>query len=145
MPDQKILDNYYMDVAYRTSIMSHAVRKKVGAVIVKGDNIISYGWNGTPTGDDNACEYEGPDGALITKDNVLHAELNAIMKLARMGGVGSQDSTLYVTMSPCHDCAKLIKQAGITRVVYSELYRETSGLKYLNDRNVSTLPLETEP
>lgn len=130
------LDSYYMDIAERTSQMSRARRSKVGAVLEKGDNIISYGWNGTPAGDDNNCEIELEDGALKTKPEVLHAESNALSKLTKNGGVGSFGSTLYVTLSPCFECSKLIKQAGIRRVVYRDAYRDTSGIIFLQSRNV---------
>lgn len=147
---QKRLDALYMDIAHRVSLMSYGVRAKVGATLVKGDRIISYGWNGTPAGDDNVCEdlvypdwYDGrdglsgpPDKVLRTKQTVLHAESNCLMKLAAVGGEGSEGATLYVTMSPCGECAKLIKQARIARVVYSELYRDTAGIDFLTTRGV---------
>lgn len=147
---QQRLDALYLDIAARCAQMSYAVRKKVGAVIVKDENIISHGWNGTPSGDDNVCEelvypdwYDGrdglsgpPDKVLRTKPTVLHAELNAVLKLARNPSAGTEGATLYVTMSPCGECAKLIKQARIARVVYSELYRDTAGIDFLTTRGV---------
>ena len=136
MPKQISMDRMYIDIAGRVAMESHGVRAKVGCVIVKDDNIISMGWNGTPRGDDNVCETELPDGKLITKPEVLHSESNALMKLVSGEGATSKDSTLYVTMSPCFECAKLIKQAKIVRVVYLEKYRDTSGIDFLSSRGV---------
>jgi dCMP deaminase len=148
---QQRRDTLYLDIAERCAQESYAIRKKVGAVVVKDENIISHGWNGTPSGDDNTCEelvypddYDGradgsgpPEMVLRTKPTVLHAELNALMKLARNTSAGTDGATLYVTMSPCVECAKLIKQAGITRVVYRELYRDASGIEFLVTRGIS--------
>ena len=142
MPAQDKLDNLYMSIADRISGMSHARRKKVGAVIANDTNILSYGWNGTPAGDDNDCEIENDDGTLQTKNEVLHAESNALMKLVSTGGVGAQGATLYVTMSPCKECAKLIKQAKIKRVVYREHYRDTGGIDFLTKRGVKVEQLK---
>ena len=105
---------------------SYCERRKVGAIVVKDKMIISDGYNGTPEGFENVCE----DSNHITKPYVLHAEANAITKLARSGN-NSEDSTLYVTASPCIECAKLIIQAGIRRVVYGEKYRLTDGIDLL--------------
>ena len=102
---------------------SYCVRRQVGAILVKDDMIISDGYNGTPSGMENVCEDE--DG--LTKPYVLHAEANAITKVARSNN-SSQDSTLYVTASPCMECSKLIIQAGVKRVVFHDLYRITDGL-----------------
>lgn len=139
MPKQEALNSLYMDTADRISQLSHAQRKKVGAVVVKDDNIISYGWNGTPSGDSNECEDVLPDGSLVTKSSVLHAELNALMKLASHGGVGSAGSSLYVTLSPCIECAKLIKQAKIKNVFFREQYRDDAGIMFLRDRGVDVI------
>lgn len=150
MANQNRLDVLYLDIAARCAQESYAVRKKVGAVIVKDENIISHGWNGTPSGDDNGCEelvypdwYDGrdgiggpPDKVLRTLPTVLHAELNALMKLARNASAGTDGATLYVTMSPCAECAKMIKQARISRVVFQELYRDESGIDFLLQRGV---------
>lgn len=126
----------YMEIAKVFARQSHAVRKRVGAVIVKDNNILSYGWNGTPAGDDNVCEHL-VDGKYVTKPETLHSESNALMKLVKSGSsVGTAGAYLYVTLSPCLECAKLIKQAGITRVVYGEEYRDVSGIKFLENRNV---------
>ena len=125
-----------MGIARQFARQSHAIRKTVGAVIVKDNNILSYGWNGTPSGDENECEYYS-FGELTTKPSVLHAELNALMKLAKSGSaVGTNNSVLYVTLSPCIECAKMIKQAGITRVVYGEEYRNPEGIDFLRHRGV---------
>lgn len=126
------MDSFYMDVAERAAQMSHARRAKVGAVLAKENNIISYGWNGTAPGYDNICEVVLEDGSLKTKPEVLHAESNTLLKLTASGAMGARASTLYVTLSPCFECAKLIKQAGISRVVYKEKYRDESGLQFLS-------------
>lgn len=120
----------YLDIADRISQESQAIRSKVGAVIVKDGNIISFGWNGTPSGQDNTCETETETG-LVTKPEVLHAESNALMKLVAAGGAASQGATLYTTVSPCFECSKLIRQAKVARVVYRRTYRNTDGLDLL--------------
>ena len=130
MSSQEKLDTLYIDLAHRIANMSHADRKKVGSIIVQGDNIISMGWNGMPRGADNVCEVK-VDGALITNREVLHAESNALAKLAATGGGNSAGSTVYVTMSPCFDCAKLLIQSKVARVVYRESYRDASGIDLL--------------
>lgn len=116
---------------------SYCERRKVGALIVKDKMIISDGYNGTPSGFENVCEDE--DG--LTKPYVLHAEANAITKIARSGNC-SDGATLYVTTSPCIECSKLIIQAGIKRVVYREKYRVTDGLDLLNRAGVETVHLQ---
>lgn len=135
MNKQEKLDVLYMDIANRVSDMSYGRRLKVGAVIVKGDNLISMGWNGMPAGMDNNCETEHADGSLSTRPETLHAESNALMKLVREGG-GSLGSTLYTTYSPCPECAKLIKQAGVARVVYRHNYRLLDGVEMLRKLGV---------
>jgi len=164
MPDKNKLDQLYMDIAGRIAQMSAARRLKVGAVLVKDDNIISMGWNGTPAGQDNCCEHEErcpPDSnlddaatraeypyrvntesgftlaRLTTKDTVLHAESNALMKLVATGGAASAGATMYVTCSPCAACAKLIKQAKIDRVVYRTQYRLTDGIELLRQMGIT--------
>jgi dCMP deaminase len=134
---QRKLDKLWMDIAKRLAKESHAERKKVGCVIVKDDNILSTGWNGTPSGDDNSCEIHNADGTLTTKPEVLHAELNALMKLAAAGDRGSAGATAYVTLSPCSECAKMIKQAKISRVVYGEQYRISDGVDFLRTRGIN--------
>lgn len=119
-----------MDIAERTALLSYAERKKVGAVIVKDNNILAYGYNGTPSGYDNNCELGGE-----TRRCVLHAESNALMKVAR-STESTEGSTLYVTLSPCFECAKLIIQAGIDTVFYKEKYRDDSSITFLQDNNV---------
>jgi dCMP deaminase len=161
---QKYID-LYMDWADRTAQLSYAKRLQVGAVIVKDDSVISYGYNGTPSGWDNDCEdkvwdkgaggwlspeeieeqypYEGwHEGAqrnvrygLKTKPEVLHAESNAIAKLARStnSGIGA---SIFITHAPCHDCAKLIYQSGISSVYYRSSYRDNMGLEFLTKSGI---------
>ena len=120
--------------AARAAELSHARRLHVGAVIVKDDTVISYGYNGTPAGWDNNCEYEylQEDGSVIlkTRPEVLHAESNAIAKLARNNNSG-RDADIFITHAPCLDCAKLIYQSGIRRVWYGAAYRDDSGIEFL--------------
>ena len=125
----------YMDVAERFSKLSSAKRLNVGAIVVKDDRIISIGYNGMPSGWDNNCEdVIGQDevGALIlkSKPEVLHAESNAIAKLAKSNESG-EGATIFITHSPCIECAKLIYQSGITGVYYREFYRSSDGVKFL--------------
>lgn len=135
MSDKQLrLDKRYLRMARIWSENSYCVRRKVGALIVKDQMIISDGYNGTPSGFDNVCENS--DG--LTFPYVLHAEANAITKVARSNN-SSDGATLYVTASPCLECSKLIIQAGIKRVVYSELYRITDGLDLLKSAGVETV------
>ena len=134
MASQKSLDQTYMRMAEELSKLSYAERKKVGCLIVKDTQIISEGYNGTPTGFDNACEYYSHVDEMYTKPEVLHAESNAITKLARSTN-SSSGSTLYVTLAPCFDCSKLIIQAGVTRVIYKDNYR-TDGVDLLNKAGI---------
>jgi dCMP deaminase len=131
------LDLLYMDIAERCSEESHGIRSKVGCIIVQGDNIVSHGWNGTPSGMDNGCEIIHEDGSMTTKPEVLHAESNALMKLAANSQASTAGATLYVTLSPCPECAKLIKQAKINRVVYRYPYRIPSGIDLLRQLGVT--------
>ena len=135
------LDKRYLRMARIWSENSYCERRKVGALLVKDKIIISDGYNGTPSGFPNVCESE--EG--VTLPYVLHAEANAITKVARSNN-SSEGSTLYVSTSPCMECSKLIIQAGIKRVVFSDLYRITDGLDLLRDAGVETvhIPLETE-
>ena len=115
------LDQAYMKMAEELAKLSYAERKKVGCLIVKDTQIISEGYNGTPKGFDNRCEYVDYVDEMYTKAEVLHAESNAITKIARSTN-SSDGATLYCTLAPCFDCAKLIIQAGIKRVVFKEKY-----------------------
>jgi dCMP deaminase len=124
-------DKLFIEIATSFSNMSSAKRKKVGAVIVKDNSIISDGYNGTPSGYDNTCEDS--DGKTLWY--VLHAEANAITRIAKSTR-NCENSTLYITLSPCKECSKLIIQSGIKRVVYKEKYRDTSGLDFLGNFNV---------
>ncbi|MGM9846015.1 MAG: dCMP deaminase family protein [Muribaculaceae bacterium] len=131
MHKQELLDKRYLRMATIWAENSYCVRRKVGAIIVKNQMIISDGYNGTPAGFENVCEDEHG----LTKPYVLHAEANAITKVARSNN-SSDGSTLYVTASPCVECAKLIIQAGIRRVVFNELYRITDGIDLLERAGV---------
>ena len=152
---EKYIDAY-MDVAERFSKLSSAVRLQVGSIVVKDDRIISLGYNGTPNGWDNDCEYkiyqeddkqnwqgadntdlqypytdyEGNPYRLTSKPEVLHAEMNALMKLAKYNESGN-NAAIFITHSPCIDCAKGIYQAGIKEVYYKHNYRDTAGIKFL--------------
>jgi dCMP deaminase len=142
---QRRYDLAYLRMASEWRKLSHCTRKKVGAIIVKNGMIISDGYNGTPSGFDNDCE--GPDGTTLWY--VLHAEANAISKVARSTN-NAQDSTLYLTLSPCRDCSKMILQVGIRRVVYSEMYKDGAGIKLLEEAGIALahIPLidnESEP
>lgn len=131
----KFID-YFMGIADLTSKLSYAKRLNVGAVIVKGNQIIGTGYNGMPTGWENNCELALEDGTLKTKPEVLHAESNAIAKVSR-STESSEGATLFCTHAPCIDCAKLIYQAGIATVYYREQYRDDSGLKFLSQGNIN--------
>jgi len=130
MEKQKRLDRVFLNIAKEVSTLSYCVRAEVGSVIVKDGNVISFGYNGTPSGSDNCCEEE-VEGKLVSKSEVLHAESNAILKAAKMG-FSTDGATMYLTLSPCKDCAKLILQSGIKRVVYLELfYRDNGSVDFL--------------
>ena len=131
---QLTLDKRYIRMASIWAENSYCTRRKVGALIVKNQMIISDGYNGTPSGFENICE----DDNGLTKPYVLHAEANAITKIARSGN-NSDGATLYVTSSPCIECAKLIIQAGIKRVVYSEEYRLTDGIDLLRRAGIEVI------
>ena len=163
---QKYID-YYMDVAERTGKLSHAIRRQVGAVIVKDNRILSYGYNGMPTGWPNECEYKDymsgdaggwldPDEVyerwpleeydpsvesnrryrLVTRDEVLHAESNAIAKVSG-STESSEDATMFSTTAPCIHCAKMIFQSGIKNVFYRDTYRDTAGIDFLEKSGVN--------
>lgn len=122
---QQKLDTVYMNVAREIATLSHCTRSKVGAVLVKDGNVISFGYNGTPSGMDNCCERDN-----VTLPHVIHAEVNAVLKAAKTG-TPVDGATLYLTLSPCLDCSKLILQAGVKRVVYLETYRNLDGPNFL--------------
>ncbi len=142
MASKKQLNQTYLAIAQEISNLSRANRAKVGAIIVKDKQIISEGYNGTPTGFDNSCEYYDFLGHYYTKPEVLHAESNAITKLAR-STQSSLGATLYCTLSPCFDCAKLIIQAGINRVVYKEDYKlEENGVSLLKTAGLEVVKVK---
>lgn len=133
------LDLRYLRMARIWAENSYCERRKVGALVVKDKTIISDGYNGTPSGFENVCEDENN----ITKPYVLHAEANAITKLARSSN-NSDGSTLYVTAAPCIECSKLIIQAGIKRVVYGEKYRLDDGIKLLTKANIEVVQINLD-
>jgi dCMP deaminase len=129
-------DQAYMRMAFEWAKLSYCDRKQVGALIVKDRMIISDGFNGTPTGFENCCEEDGS-----TKWYVLHAEANAILKVAS-STQSCKESTLYITLSPCKECSKLIHQSGIKRVVYADAYKDTTGLIFLEKAGVELMHLK---
>ncbi len=132
---QRVLDERYLRMAQIWSENSYCVRRKVGALIVRDNMIISDGFNGTPSGFPNVCEENN-----VTFPYVLHAEANAITKVARSNN-SSEGATLYVTASPCMECSKLIIQAGIKRVVFSDLYRIQDGLDLLRRAGIEVVDM----
>lgn len=130
-------DQAYLKMAKSWSELSHCSRKKVGAIIVKNDMIISDGYNGTPSGFDNCCENQNGE----THWYVLHAEANAILKVAKSTN-NCEGATLYLTLSPCKDCTKLILQAGIKRVVYSMNYKDTEGVEFLRSAGIEVVQIQ---
>ena len=132
-------DKAYLKMALEWGKLSHCKRKQVGALIVKDGMIISDGFNGTPTGFENCCEDE--NGA--TKWEVLHAEAKAILKVAS-STQSAKNATLYVTLSPCTQCSKLIHQAGIKRVVYANAYKDDAGIKFLEKAGIEIINLPYE-
>ena len=130
-------DQAYMRMAFEWAKLSYCDRKQVGAIIVKDRMIISDGFNGTPTGFENSCE----DREGNTKWYVLHAEANAILKVAN-STQSCKDSTLYITLSPCKECSKLIHQSGIKRVVYANAYKDETGLEFLEKAGVELTHLK---
>jgi dCMP deaminase len=135
--------NAYIDIAHRVAELSHARRLKVGSVIVK-DDVITYGYNGMPSGWDNDCEHwveinepwSDADQELMTRPEVLHAESNAVSKMAR-STVSADGADMFITHSPCMDCAKMIFQAGVSRVFYSTEYRSRAGVEFLQKSGVA--------
>ena len=136
---QRRYDTAYMRMALEWAKLSHCKRKQVGSLIVKDRMVISDGYNGAPTGFDNRCEDE--DG--LTNWYVLHAEANAIMKVAA-STQSCAGATLYITLSPCQQCSKLIHQSGIVRVVYGKTYKDTTGLEFLKKAGVELELLEVQ-
>lgn len=134
---QQLLDKRYMRMAFIWAENSYCKRRQVGAILVKDKMIISDGYNGTPSGFENICEDEND----VTKPYVLHAEANAITKIARSNN-SSNGATLYVTSSPCIECAKLIIQAGIKRVVYADSYRLSDGIDLLKRAEIELVAVE---
>ena len=153
---QKYID-LYMDWASRCAQLSYARRLQVGAVIVKDDTVISYGYNGMPSGWDNNCEYEVTEfqteygvgsklvktGELKTRPEVLHAESNAIAKLAKSNNSGL-GATLFVTHAPCIECAKLIYQSGISNVLYRNSYRDSAGVAFLKKSGIEVTQIKDD-
>lgn len=134
---QEVLDRRYLRMAAIWAENSYCERRKVGAILVKDKMIISDGYNGTPAGFENVCE----DSDGVTKPYVLHAEANAITKVARSNN-SSEGSTLYITASPCLECSKLIIQSGIRRVVFNDLYRLSDGIDLLRRAGVECVHIE---
>jgi dCMP deaminase len=134
---QERYDKAYLRMAKTWASLSHCNRKQVGAIIVKNGMIISDGFNGTPAGFDNCCETDGGE----THWYVLHAEANAILKVAKSTN-DCNGATLYQTLSPCKDCSKLILQAGIKKVVFIDNYKDTSGIDFLKSAGIETVHIE---
>jgi len=134
---QNKYDKAYLRIAAEWSKLSYCKRKQVGAIIVRDKMIISDGYNGTPSGFENCCEDE--EG--LTQWYVLHAEANAILKVARSTQT-CENATLYITLSPCKECSKLIHQSGIKRVVYKDGYKDTSGLDFLVKAGIEVAQIE---
>ena len=135
---QKRYDEAYLRMALEWGKLSHCKRKQVGALIVRDNMIISDGYNGTPSGFPNCCEDEKGD----TQWYVLHAEANAILKVAK-STQSAKDATLYLTLSPCKECSKLVLQAGIKRVVFIKSYKDSSGVDFLKEAGVEVLQLDS--
>ncbi len=129
-------DKAYLKMAKEWAKLSHCKRKQVGAIIVKDSMIISDGYNGTPTGFENCCEDDNGE----TQWYVLHAEANAILKVAKSAN-NCNGATLYITLSPCKECSKLVLQAGIKRVVYTTAYKDNNGLSFLKKSGVDTVQI----
>ena len=144
MASQLQLDKTYLQICEVWSRLSKAKRKKVGCIIVKDNTIISDGYNGTPCGFSNECEIlldEFDENALMTKPEVLHAETNAITKLAK-STQSSDGATMYITIAPCFECSKLIIQSGISRVVYGSDYRDAKGITLLKQAKIEVKKYE---
>jgi len=134
---QERYDRAYLKMAMQWAQLSHCQRKQVGALIVKEGMIISDGYNGTPTGFENKCEDDSGD----TKWYVLHAEANAITKVARSTN-NARNATLYLTLSPCKECSKLVHQIGIRRLVFKDAYKDSEGINFLKQAGVEVVQIE---
>ena len=134
-PESRFND-IYMQMAELMASQSKAIRKKVGAVLVTNNGVVLTGYNGTPSGWDNTCEHKTEDG-LVTKPETIHAELNCILKAAKQG-VSVSGSSVYVTLSPCSQCAAMLAQAGVKAVYYREQYRDNSGVSLLEKHGIMT-------
>ena len=137
MNKQERYDRTYLNMATEWAKLSHCQRKQVGAIIVKDEIIISDGYNGTPAGFDNCCEDDNGQ----THWYVLHAEANAILKVAKSTN-NCKNATLYLTHSPCKDCSKLVLQSGISRLVYQEAYKDVSGLEFLKNAGLEITQIQ---
>lgn len=125
----------YMDIAERVAQRSYAKRLQVGCVIEKNNSIISFGWNGMPSGYDNCCEHTDENGHEVTNREVQHAELNAIGKASK-AGISTEGATLYITHSPCMNCSLIISVSGIKAVYYRDVYRDDYGIQFLKDNGI---------
>lgn len=135
---------FYMDISDRVAMMSHAIRLKVGSIIVKDGNIIAFGWNGTPKSFDNECEYLDEDsGNLVTKPEVVHSEANAILKLAK-STESADGAEMFCTHAPCTECSKMIISSGIKTLFYKNEYRDSSGLDFLRKAGVNVVKFTAE-
>jgi len=141
MADQLELDITYMEIAKAHAALSKSTRSKVGACLVTKHGVILGGCNGMAPGASNCLEYEADDGEWVTKPEVIHAELSCILKAAKEG-VSVVNSTLYVTLSCCLPCSEMIAAAGITRVVYKDVYRCSAGIDNLNSNNIEVKQLK---
>lgn len=135
------LHKFFINCAITAATLSCAERKKVGAILTKDDRIISTGYNGQPSGFDNCCEIINADGTLKTKSTVIHAEMNAILFCAKTG-ISTNDTVLYITLSPCSNCVTSIIQAGIKEIFYLEKYRNTEGLSILQQAGVNLTQID---
>lgn len=134
------IDKFCMKCAIASSEMSYAIRKKVGAVIARDGRILASGYNGQPCKIDNCCEYTNENGKLVSKDTVVHAELNAILFCAKYG-ISTDGADLYVTMCPCQKCAGAIIQAGIRHIYYLDEYRDMSSIDLFNQVGIEVKKL----
>jgi len=138
-PKELKYHSLYLDIAERVAQMSHAVRAKVGALMVKDGNILGFGWNGMPGGMDNTCEhFENMN--LVTNSEVSHAEENLLGKIAK-STVSSEGATVYITLSPCIHCAKLLATCGIKKVVFRDQYRDNDGAEFLSELGIAVIQI----